>query len=212
MKNSGTEFHERSHEESDGGFNEVRPSLSHPRKILDKHGIFYSPPYEDESGIHKEEIIDSEMLFPGILKNPLHERLLLAMNEMHIHFNLLSRCVKLSRASHSAGLDGFKDLRQFVEKWDEEFRKMTFLNGIYHNEEICFPARTETMRDSLQKIRLQPEFNVRNRFVVVLGGKDHLETPLKLREQSHYDLTPLYQELQHHQAVILIHSCKNAFS
>jgi hypothetical protein len=67
-----------------------------------------------------------------------------------------------------------------------------------------FPTRTSAMVETLQKIRnLRIEKNFTDK-AIFQGGKAHLETLQKDIGKQEYDLTSLYQELQHHKAAILI--------
>ncbi len=66
------------------------------------------------------------------------------------------------------------------------------------------PVRTKAMAETLQKIaqlRLEGTFSSKAAFNV---GKAHLVTLEKDKDKKECDLSPLYQELQHHKAAILI--------
>jgi DnaJ domain len=67
-----------------------------------------------------------------------------------------------------------------------------------------FPKRTNAMTGTLQKIRNMSMEGVLTGKAVFVAGLGHLETLEKDKDKIEYDLSPLYQELQHHKAAILI--------
>ncbi|MDP1608892.1 MAG: hypothetical protein Q8L98_06225 [Chlamydiales bacterium] len=94
------------------------------------------------------------------------------------------------RAYSNLELLKLEDLR-LREKEDEEIVRM-------------FPSRTVSMADTLSKIKYyMAHFGIEDYFVVVQAGAYHLEQSKKEPGVEH-NLTPLYTELAHHKAVILL--------
>ena len=123
-----------------------------------------------------------------------------------------AKIMNLNDSDRAYVLENFKKCNQLG---DELANLQGKIEGAEEQRSICmndlqdvierdFPLRTFAMRATLKKLRKLRKSGEYTDKAIFQAGENHLNTSENNRNKPEYDLTPLYNELRKHRAVILI--------